>query len=181
MKIPAQPALRALILATLPLLPAVALARPEPMVVIIPAPGKPPDLFAQEDEACRAQAEEMLDTRASPDPVVGSAVVGTVIGAAAGAAMGGRHDHTAAGAVTGLIMGTAAGLNRSAAMDRSAQRHFEVAYERCMVAKGNQLPGVVYRQVAPAPPPPPPPSTSASSPGGAYPAPSQPPPPVLVR
>ena len=46
-----------------------------------------------------------------------------------------------------------------------AQRRYDIAYQQCMYAKGNQLPGSAYRyratplppQAYPYPPPPPPP------------------------
>jgi hypothetical protein len=123
---------------------------------MIPTPGKPPDLFAAEDEQCRGQAEQSLDANSPTDTVVGSALGGALIGAAAGNVMSGRHyDRTGSGALAGLVVGTAVGLNRTAAVNHAAQRRYDRVYERCMVGKGNRFPGVVYRQSAPLPPPPP--------------------------
>jgi hypothetical protein len=128
----------------------------EPRIAAYPSPGKPPDLFAAEDDQCRAMAADAMDADTPADAVVGSALVGTLIGAAVGNAVSGRHhDRTESGAIAGLIMGTAAGLNRSAAIDQSAQRLFDRIYARCMMARGNRLPGVVYRQSTVPPPPPP--------------------------
>jgi hypothetical protein len=150
------------------------MAAQEPHVIIAPAPGKPPDLFEQEDEACRAKAEESSNSDAGTEKVVESAAVGTVIGAAAGSLMGGRHDRgglTGAGALTGLIVGAAAGANRNAAADAAAQRHYDRVYLQCMLAKGNQLPGAVVRQVAP------PPAPMQNAPAVMYPPPPPSPPP----
>ena len=147
-----------------------ATAAPTPSVTMVPAPGKPPDLFAAEDESCREQAQASVDEEDSTRTVVGSAVVGTVIGAALGSALSGprhRQDHAESGAVAGLVLGTAAGLSRSEAANQAERRRYDVVYERCMLAKGNHLPGTVYRYVSPPPPapggtvpyyPPPPPA-----------------------
>jgi hypothetical protein len=35
------------------------------------------------------------------------------------------------------------------------QRRYDIAYQQCMYAKGNQLPGQAVRQNIPPPPPPP--------------------------
>ena len=143
----------------------------EPRIAAYPSPGKPPDLFADDHDQCRAAAADAMDADTPAESVVGSALVGTLIGAAVGNAVSGRHhDRTESGAIAGLIMGTAAGLNRGAAIDQSAQRLFDRIYARCMIAKGNRLPGVVYRQSSVPPPPPPV--------GAGYYPPPPPPPPV---
>lgn len=140
-----------------------------PRVAVMPTPGKPLELFAAEDQYCRGYAQQTLGPDRSAEAAVGSAVVGTLLGAAVGSAMSGRHhDNTAAGAATGLVMGTAIGAGSSGADGRSAQQRYDIAYEQCMVSKNNQ-PSRYYRQYAPtmvvpqAPPPayypPPPPQT----------------------
>lgn len=128
-----------------------AVAPPQgPRVTVMPSPGKPLELFAAEDQACRNYAEQTIGPDTTGATVAGSAVVGTLIGAAVGAAAGGRHDHTASGAATGLVMGTAIGANRSAANAGQAQQRYDLAYEQCMATKNNGTPQVVYRR-APAP------------------------------
>ena len=155
-------------------LTACAATPPQPRVVVAPAPGKPPDLFEQEDEMCRSQAEESVDADAPTDAVVGSALAGALIGAVAGNAVSGRHhDRTGSGAFAGLIVGTAAGLNRGAATSANAQRQYDLVYQQCMAAKGNEVPGAVYRQLGPVLMPPPPSQKGAQS----Y-APPPPPPPA---
>lgn len=167
----------ALMLGCLVGLTACAAVPQEPRVAAIPAPGKPPDLFADEDDQCRAMAADAMDADTPADTVVGSALVGSLIGAAVGNAVSGRHhDRTESGAIAGLIMGTAAGLNRGAVVDASAQRRFDRVYARCMLAKGNRFPGMVYRQSAPPPPPPVGQGTYPPPPPG----PPPPPPPELA-
>lgn len=58
-----------------------------------------------------------------------------------------------------LLGGAAVGANADQLSGREAQRRYDMAYEQCMFAKGNQVPGPVQRTrvraVAPPPPPPP--------------------------
>ncbi|HMV64965.1 MAG TPA: hypothetical protein PKE01_16665, partial [Rhodocyclaceae bacterium] len=79
-----------------------------PRVAVMPAPGKPFDLFVQEERACRAFASQSLGT--TPNDlaarnVAGTAIVGTAVGAAAGALAGG-HNGAGAGAAVGMVAGT---------------------------------------------------------------------------
>lgn len=136
-----------------------------PRVAVMPAPGKPFDVFVAEERECRYYAEQSIGlTRndAAAQNVIGSAVVGTAVGAAAGALVGGHHG-AATGAGVGLVAGTASGASQAGYAGADAQRRYDIAYQQCMYAKGNQLPGYAYpyRQSAPAetpyyyPPPPP--------------------------
>jgi hypothetical protein len=153
-----------------------------PHVAVMPTPGKPLDLFAAEDQYCRGYAQQSLGPDTRSETAVGTAVVGTLLGAAVGSALSGRHyNNTGAGAATGLMMGTMIGAGNSAQEGRSAQQRYDIAYEQCMVSKNNQPSQryhrssppavVVVPQTAPAPyyPPPPPPAA------GQVPPPSPPP------
>ena len=150
-----------------------------PRVAVMPAPGKPLELFAQEDQYCRSYAQQSIGPDTSADRAVGAAIVGTLIGAAVGSATSTRrYNNTGAGAATGLVIGSAIGAGSSAEEGRGAQHRYDIAYQQCMVSKNNQpgqsyyrqSPRVVY-QVAPQPysPPPqqpyyPPPSQSSYPP-----------------
>ena len=139
-----------------------------PRVAVMPAPGKPFDLFVAEDRLCRNFAEQSLGIAPkdlAAQNMVGSAAVGTAVGAAAGALAGGNSG-AAAGAAIGMVAGTASGASQGNYAGAEAQRRYDIAYQQCMYAKGNQLPGYPYgyRQQVPAnpapsyyPPPPPPP------------------------
>ena len=87
--------------------------------------------------------------------MVGSVVVGTLLGGALGAAVG-RGPGAAVGAATGALIGTGTAANGSAWSQMSLQQRYNIAYMQCMYAHGNQVPG--YTVMAPPPPPPPPPS-----------------------
>jgi uncharacterized protein YcfJ len=142
-----------------------------PSVAVMPAPGKSFDQFMAEDNTCRQFAQNSIGTsanQAATDAEMKSIAVGTAIGAAAGAISGG-HQGAGSGAAIGMLGGAAMGSGEARYSGRETQRRYDIAYEQCMYAKGNQLPqGASYRpQViyvqppAPAPtyyPPPPPPS-----------------------
>jgi uncharacterized protein YcfJ len=155
-----------------------------PRVAVMPAPGKPFEVFAAEERTCRAYAEQSVagQTEAVDNAAVGTAAIGTVIGAVAGAAIGGRQG-AAVGAAGGLVVGSAAGSGRAGASERDIHRRYDIAYQQCMYAKGNQLPGYQYTQPAkaaayPPPPPssnpPPPPSSPPPPPRGSAPPPPPP-------
>jgi hypothetical protein len=83
----------------------------------------------------------------------------------------------AIGAGTGLLFGTLAGSERGYYYERSVQRRYDIAYQQCMYAKGNQIPGMVEptRRVYRRTPPPPPPDLDSipSDSRGSYDAPGQ--------
>jgi len=81
---------------------------------------------------------------------------GAGLGAAIGAASGNAGAGAAIGAGSGLLLGTAAGANAGQASGVEAQRRYDISYEQCTYAKGNQIQGMT----SPAPrawgtPPPP--------------------------
>lgn len=138
-----------------------------PRVAVMPAPGKPFELFAQEDQTCRyyaAQSANPAGNDVAAQNLAGNAVVGTAIGATIGALAGGNHRGAGVGAAAGLLAGSMAGSSQGAYAARDAQRLYDIAYQQCMYSKGNQVPGYTYQRIQPAPkmepapyPPPPPP------------------------
>ncbi len=145
-----------------------------PSVAVMPAPGKSFEQFNTEDSVCRQFAQNSIGTsanQAATDSEVKSIAVGTAIGAVAGVLGGGGHQGAGSGAAVGMLGGAAIGSGEAQYSGREAQRRYDIAYEQCMYAKGNQLPQggyyqprVIYSQ-PPAPPapaptyyPPPPPS-----------------------
>ena len=142
-----------------------------PRVAVMPAPGKPFDLFAAEERTCRLYAEQSVGV-GQDDPAarraIESGIVGTAIGALAGAAVGG-HEGAGVGAAAGLIAGAAVGHDESAYVTRDLQRRYDIAYQQCMYAKGNQVPGSYYRQ------------SDAATQTTTYPPPSSMPPPPPSR
>jgi uncharacterized protein YcfJ len=126
-----------------------------PRVAVMPAPGKPFELFVAEEKTCRDYAEQSIGQSrndAAAKNFVGAVVVGTAIGAAAGALGGGDHGNSAA---TGMLAGSMIGAGESANASGDAQRRYDIAYEQCMYAKGNQIPGYAAPRQTYLPPPPP--------------------------
>lgn len=126
-----------------------------PSVRVMPAPNKPFDVFVHEDARCRNYAFNQVGgteaNQAAVNSGVTSAVVGTAVGAAAGALAGGNQG-AGYGAGAGLLIGSASGANAAGASAWELQRRYDIAYEQCMYASGNQVPG--FRSPAYYPPPP---------------------------
>ncbi len=145
-----------------------------PNVMVMPPPGKPFDVFRVEDGICRQWAQQQIGLNpqetANQNTATG-AVVGTAVGAGLGAAIGSASGNAGAGAAigaaSGLLVGTASGANAGQVYGWEAQRRYDIAYEQCMYAKGNIIPGMrqyYYYRGQRTPPPPPPPSDMNSEP-----------------
>lgn len=149
-----------------------------PTVLALPGNGKTFDQFRTDDAICRQYAYQQIGgpaaQQAVTDSAVGSAALGTAVGALAGAAFGGGRG-AAVGAGAGLLAGSAIGADSAAASGYGSQRRYDYAYVQCMYARGNQVPvrgGVMQRYNPPPPPadepPPPPPGTPPPPPPGVY-------------
>jgi hypothetical protein len=133
-----------------------------PSVMVLPPPGKPFEVFQADDAICRHWAARQIGQ--SPQETVNQntvtgAVVGTVIGAGLGAVIGSASGDMGSGAAigagSGLLFGTASGADSARVYGWEAQHRYDIAYQQCMYAKGNQIPGVVTRTRRIPPPPPP--------------------------
>jgi uncharacterized protein YcfJ len=131
-----------------------------PSVAVMPGPNKPFEVFVSDDKTCREWA---LSSSGSENPeaanqrAAGATAAGVVIGAAAGALLGGNHNGAAVGAAFGGLTGASVGADQGQRTAGSAQRRYDIAYQQCMYAKGNQVPGHRYAagyRSAPAPVPP---------------------------
>jgi hypothetical protein len=134
--------------------------------MVMPGTGKSFEQFQADDSVCRQWAGQQIGL--APQEVANQntasgATVGTLIGAGLGAAIGAATGNpgigAAIGAGSGLLVGTSAGANAGQVSGWEAQRRYDISYQQCMYAKGNQIPGVVRRtrrtQRVPVPPPPP--------------------------
>jgi hypothetical protein len=130
-----------------------------PSVAVMPPPGKPFDLFVADDQLCRNYATQSIGgTTASQNAAasaVTSAAIGTALGAAVGLAAGGGRG-AGTGAAIGAVGGTAVGLGEADTSYRGTQRRYDIAYQQCMYARGNLVPGQSASSYHSAPPPPPP-------------------------
>jgi hypothetical protein len=140
----------------------------------MPAPGKPFDVFQGDQALCKqyAAGEVQGGAESANNRQVGTAVIGTLLGAGLGAAIGGGRG-AAIGAGAGALGGTAVGAGPAQNAQYSLQQRYDLAYSQCMYSRGNQVPGF---RPAGAPPPPPPgyPPPGYAPPG--YPPPGYPPP-----
>jgi len=169
-----------------------------PTVQVMPNPNKPFQIFQQEQAECKQYASGEISGQVDEanKRAIGAALLGTAIGAGAGAVAGGGQG-AKVGTAAGAVVGTAVGAGSSNKAQLSIQQQYDVAYTQCMYAKGNQVPGmapVVVPAPAPAPapapkpkpkpapkpsdaPPPPPPSSAPPPPASAPPPPDSAPPP----
>jgi hypothetical protein len=148
-----------------------------PSVLVMPGRNASLDKFRFDENECRQYAYIQVGGKTSQDAAnqaaVGSAVVGTAIGAVAGAAIGGSQG-AAVGAGVGLVGGSAVGTNSAYVSGYATQRQYDNAYIQCMYTKGHRVPvpaNMAYPRVVnnpasagippppPGEPPPPPPGT----------------------
>jgi hypothetical protein len=124
-----------------------------PTVAAMPPPNKPFELFVQDDQFCRHWASASIGSGrdAAANRLAASAVTGAAIGAIAGA-LAGDHHGAGTGAAVGTVVGSGVGAEQASATGWTAQRNYDVAYQQCMYAKGNVIPGY-YPYPAPPPPP----------------------------
>ncbi|MFL5252127.1 MAG: YMGG-like glycine zipper-containing protein [Rhodopila sp.] len=136
-----------------------------PTVGVMPAPGKPFDVFQTDQAVCKDFAAQQVQGGAQQanNRQVGTAVLGTLLGAGLGAAVGGGRG-AAIGAGAGAVGGTAIGAGSSVGAQQSIQERYDLGYAQCMYARGNQVPGYLPPGAPPPPayapryyPPPPPP------------------------
>lgn len=132
-----------------------------PSVMALPAKDKSFEAFQADDATCRQWASQQIGgvapAEAANQSVLGSAAVGTVLGAAAGAAIGAAAGNPAAGAAigagSGLALGTATGFGAAQASGGSLQRRYDIGYIQCMTAKGESVPQTLPQTVAAYPTP----------------------------
>jgi uncharacterized protein YcfJ len=129
-----------------------------PSVAVMPGPGKPFDQFNADNAICKEFARQQIGVNPNDvarEQVVTGAAAGAALGAASGALMGHGHEgQTESMAGAGLIVGSAAGANAANESTMTLQRRYDIAYQQCMYAKGNQIPGYAPPRYTPPPPPP---------------------------
>jgi uncharacterized protein YcfJ len=128
-----------------------------PTVGVMPGPGKPFEVFQSENALCREYARQELGVdpdQTARQQVIGGAAAGAAIGAVSGVLLGHGHSRPVESmAGVGVLMGSAAGADAAQRSRYSLQRRYDVAYQQCMYAKGNQVPGFAAPSYV-APPPP---------------------------
>lgn len=118
-----------------------------PSVMVLPGTGKNFEQFQTDDVLCRQWAGYQVGQspqQVAEQNVVGGSVAGTLIGAGLGAAIGAAGGNAGLGAgigaASGLLIGSSAGSESARATGYDAQRRYDIVYQQCMYAKGNQIP-----------------------------------------
>jgi len=127
-----------------------------PTVQVMPGPGKSFPDFQNDQDVCKGFATNAVQGQAQSanNQAVGTAAVGTVLGAGLGAAIGAASGNAGAGAAigagTGLVGGSAIGAQGSANTQYSIQQQYDNAFAQCMYSHGNSVPGYAAPAAMPA-------------------------------
>jgi len=125
-----------------------------PSFAAMPGSGKSYEVFQRDDQYCQSSAQQAIGYQspgeAANQASVGSAAVGTALGALAGAAIGSAAGHVGTGAAigagTGLVAGSAVGASNARAAGGSLQARYDTVYAQCMKAKGNRIAGPPFAE-----------------------------------
>ncbi len=111
-----------------------------PTALVMPAQGKPFEVFAQEQEMCKQFAGGEVDGGATMSNLkqLGTMAISTALGAGLGASVRGRRGAEFGGAV-GAIGGGAMAGHGSARDQNTLQGRYDLAYTQCMYSRGNQI------------------------------------------
>jgi hypothetical protein len=117
-----------------------------PSVVALPPKGKDFAQFQREDGFCQQTAMNSLGLNPDQAPAqaaIGSAAVGTALGAVAGGLIGSATGNLGAGAAigagTGLLAGSAVGVGAAQNTNLGLQDRFDITYSQCMASYGNSV------------------------------------------
>ncbi|WPB85117.1 glycine zipper family protein [Sediminicoccus rosea] len=117
-----------------------------PSVVAMPPQGKDFGQFQREDAFCQQTAMNSLGLNSEQAPAqaaIGSAAIGTAVGAVAGGLIGAATGNAGAGAAigagTGLIAGSVVGAGAAQNTNLSMQGRYDVTYSQCMASYGNTV------------------------------------------
>jgi hypothetical protein len=122
-----------------------------PSVAVMPAQNKSFQSFADDQAMCKQYASDEVrgQVESTNNRTVGTAVIGTLLGAGLGAAIGGGHG-AAIGAASGAGLGTVVGASNAQYASAEIQQRYDIAYQQCMASRNNQPAGY---QPSAAPPP----------------------------
>ena len=109
-----------------------------PTVQVLPPAGKPFAAFQADQHDCSVlagdQVRPMMDRAAYAG--LGTAVVGTALGAGLGAAVGGGRG-AGIGAAAGAVVGTEVAADQGATSDVRIQAFYDSTYAACMTSRGD--------------------------------------------
>jgi outer membrane lipoprotein SlyB len=126
---------------------ACTVVRPEgPSVLALPAQGRDLASFNAQEVNCRSYADSQIgpnEAARGTDAAVGTAAVGTAVGAVAGALIGSASGNAGAGAAvgagSGLVAGSAIGAGGAQASSADLQARYDAAYIQCITSSGNTV------------------------------------------
>jgi hypothetical protein len=130
-----------------------------PTVAVMPAPGKPFDVFQGDQLLCKQYAEGQVAGQAENANMraFGAAALTTVLGAGLGAAIGSASGSAGLGAgigaASGALGGTGIGAMQSDRANMTIQQRYDVAFAQCMYSRGNQVQGFAPAPAMGVPPP----------------------------
>ncbi|PSJ18224.1 YMGG-like glycine zipper-containing protein [Nitrosomonas supralitoralis] len=114
-----------------------------PSVMALPGSGKNFEQFRSDEYVCKQYAYEQVDgyTPRTTSRMSGieNAALGSGLGAAAGAILGGGHG-AAIGAGIGLLFGSVLGSSNATASGYASQQRYDNSYVQCMYSKGHSVP-----------------------------------------
>jgi len=144
-----------------------------PSIPSRPGPNKSFEAYQQDEIGCEDYAKQHVagQAEAANNTAVGTAILGTALGAGLGAAVGGGRG-AAIGAGSGAVVGTAIGADESGGAQFSIQRRYDMAFAACMTGHGDSVPG--FGGMRPRPAYGPPPGYYPPPPPGYYPPPPPP-------
>jgi len=134
-----------------------------PQVAVMPGKGKSYEAFQRDDAYCQSSGQAAIGGQspgaAANSAALGTAVLGTGLGAASGALIGaaaGNRPGTGAaiGGGAGMLLGSAVGSGQSRQAGGALQSRYDTVYAQCMAAKGHRVGESPIAQpvyVAPAP------------------------------
>jgi hypothetical protein len=118
-----------------------------PNVMALPGSGKSFDQFQNDDQSCRAFAQQQVGPYAGDaaanranNTAIGATLIGTAAGALLGAAGGRAGEGAAVGAGVGLLAGSSIANDGAHHDAGQIQRAYNASYTQCMYGKGNQVP-----------------------------------------
>ena len=111
-----------------------------PTAHVMPATGKPFEVFAQDQATCKQFASNEVNGGATMANLkeFGTAAITTGLGGGLGAAVRGERGAEIGGSV-GAIGGAGLAAHGSAHDQASLQGRYDLAYTQCMYARGNQV------------------------------------------
>jgi hypothetical protein len=112
-----------------------------PTARVLPAQGKPFEVFAADQATCKQLAQSEVGGGATLSNLqeLGATALSTALGAGVGATMHNHARGTEIGGSLGALTGTMLASHGAARDQQGLQGRYDIAYTQCMYARGNQI------------------------------------------